>query len=56
MKTYEVEMCRTSFIIVTVEAENKDDAEEKAWAECERLDAQGDASWAVASIEEKKGE
>jgi len=53
MKTYEVEMCRTS---LTVEAENKDDAEEKAWAECERLDAQGDASWAVASIEEKKGE
>ena len=33
MKTYEVELRRVSYITLTVEAENEDDAEEKAWAE-----------------------
>lgn len=53
MKTYEVELRRTSYIIVTVEAENEDDAEAKAWAEVEdgRADI-NDAVWDVESIEE----
>ncbi len=53
MKTFEVELRRTSYIIVTVEAENEDDAETKAWAEIEsgRTDI-NDAEWDVQSIEE----
>jgi hypothetical protein len=53
MRTFEVELRRTSYIIVTVEAENEDDAEAKAWAEVEdgRADI-SDAVWDVQSIEE----
>lgn len=53
MKTYEVELRRTSYITITVEAENEDDAEEKAWREIEggRTDIY-DAQWDVESIEE----
>ena len=32
MKTYEVELRRTSYITMTVEAENEDDATDQAWA------------------------
>jgi hypothetical protein len=53
MKTYEVELKRTSYIVVTVKAENEDDAEAKAWAEIEdgRADIT-DAEWDFQSIEE----
>ena len=53
MKTYEVELRRVSYITLTIEAEDKDDAEEKAWAECEEHDDKH-ATWDVASIEEVK--
>lgn len=53
MKTYEVELRRVSYITITVEAEDKDDAEDKAWAECDDH-ADKDATWDVASIEEIK--
>ncbi len=54
MKTYGVELKRTSYIFVTVEAENEDDAEKQAW---KRIEADGgininDSSWEVESIEE----
>lgn len=54
MKTYEVELKRTSYITVTVDAENAEQAEELAWHE---LDNQtflnkDDANWEVESIEE----
>ena len=50
MKTFEVELQRTSYITVTVEAENEDDAEAKAY---ERIgDESNDASWTTESIEE----
>jgi hypothetical protein len=54
MKTYGVELKRTSYIFVTVEAENEDDAEKLAW---KRIEADGgininDSSWEVESIEE----
>lgn len=53
MKTYEVELRRTSYITMTVEAENADEAEAKAWQEIEngRNDIY-DAQWDVESIEE----
>lgn len=53
MKTFEVELRRTSYITVTVEAENEDQAEEKAWKEIEngRTDIY-DAQWDIESLEE----
>jgi hypothetical protein len=53
MRTFEVELRRTSYITLTVEAENEDDAEAKAWAEVEHDRADiNDANWDVESIEE----
>ena len=53
MRTFEVELRRTSYITLTVEAENEDDAETKAWAEVEHDRADiNDANWDVESIEE----
>lgn len=55
MKTYEVELRRTSYITMTVEANSKDEAEEKAWREIEHDRADiNDANWDVESIEEIK--
>lgn len=55
MKTYTVELKRTSFITLTVEADSVEDAETKAWAE---LESGGDdttcADWEVESIEEQE--
>ena len=53
MKTYEVELQRTSYITVTVEAENEDDAEAKAWKliEADYVNI-NDSHWDVESIEE----
>jgi len=53
MKTYEVELRRTSYITLTVEADSKDEAETKAWQEIEngRTDIY-DAQWDVESIVE----
>jgi hypothetical protein len=42
MRTYEVELKRTSYIIVTVVADNEDDAEEKAWHEVDVAACLGD--------------
>lgn len=55
MKTFEVELRRTSYITVTVEAEDEDKAEELAWEELEagRTDI-WDAQWDIESIEEVK--
>jgi hypothetical protein len=50
-KTYEVELRRTSFIVVTVEAENEDDAEALAWEKLKAQEFMGDSSWDIESIE-----
>jgi hypothetical protein len=52
MKTYEVELQRTSYITVTVEAENEDDAEAKAYKQVHQDYYKDDASWTTESIEE----
>ena len=55
MKTYEVELCRTSYITVTVEANDEDDAEAKAWKQIEQDCVNiNDAVWDLNSIEEIK--
>ena len=56
MKTYEIELKRTSYITVFIEAESKDEAEDEAWKEVERTRAvTNDASWGIESIEEMEG-
>jgi hypothetical protein len=53
MKTFEVELCRTSYVTVTVEADNEDDAETKAWAQIEADNVNiNDSQWGVESVEE----
>lgn len=57
MKTFEVELRRTSYITVTIEAETKEQAEELAWQELDKHEHKdGYADWALESIEEKTGE
>lgn len=52
MKTFEVELRRTSYIVLTIDAENEDDAEAKAWEQIERgAYRHEDASWEVESVE-----
>ena len=51
MKTYEVELQRTSYITVTVEAGNEDEAEELAYKQIETRYF-SDANWTTESIEE----
>lgn len=56
MKTYEVELCRTSYITLTVEADTVEEAEALAFREVEGRGDSAYASWDIESIEEKKGE
>jgi hypothetical protein len=56
-KTYEVELKYTSYVIITVEADNEEEAETLAWRELElsgSISRGGD--WELESIEEMKGE
>ncbi len=50
-KTFEVEYRRTSYITVTVEAENEDDAETLAWQKINYDPVNECASWDIESIE-----
>ena len=53
MKTFEVELQRTSYITITVEADNEDDAEAKAWKQIEQDCVNiNDSQWNLESIEE----
>jgi hypothetical protein len=54
MKTFEVELRRTSFVLYTVEAETIEEAEDKAWNMLQSDDEHNHdwASWEVESIEE----
>jgi hypothetical protein len=57
MKTFEVEYRRTSYITITVEADSKEEADEKAWVEIEHDRADiNDACWELESIEEVQPE
>lgn len=55
MKTYEIELRRTSYVTVTVNADNAEHAEELAWLELEKHEHENSyADWALESIEEQK--
>jgi hypothetical protein len=53
MKTYQIELKRTSYVNLTIEAESEDEAEELAWAELASDGSYGDrdADWDLESIE-----
>ena len=55
MKKFEVELKRTSYVTLQVEAGSTEEAEFIAWQEIENgYGDKGDASWEVESIEEMK--
>ncbi len=59
MKIYEVEMCRRSYVIVTVEAESQEEAKDKAWEEVTSDGSWGtsdDFEWDVESVKQATGE
>lgn len=53
MKTYQIELKRTSYVNLTIEAENIDEAEELAWQELASDGSYGteSADWDIESIE-----
>ena len=53
MKTYQVELKRTSYVNLTIEADSVDEAEELAWRELASDGSYGDsdAHWDIDSIE-----
>jgi len=53
MKTYQVELKRVSYVTMTIEADNEDQAEVLAWDELVTDGLWGtDAEWFVESIEQ----
>ncbi len=55
MKTYQVELKRISYVTMTIEADNEDQAEVLAWDELASDGSWGsDAEWFVESIEAEK--
>lgn len=52
MKTFEVELRRTSYITITVEAANEDDAEAVAYRQIEGEGGDTYADWETESVEE----
>lgn len=52
MKTYQIELRRTSYVNLTIEAESEEAAEDAAWLELQTSDYEdGDADWSLSSIE-----
>jgi hypothetical protein len=52
MKTYQIEMKRTSYVTLTIEAENEDEAEALAWKQVDQDYYRDDGYWDLESIEE----
>jgi hypothetical protein len=51
MKTYQIELKRTSYINLTIEAENADEAEALAWKQVDQDYYRDDGAWDIESIE-----
>lgn len=56
MKTYHIELKRTSYVNLTIEAESEDEAENLAWREIDLNFYRDDGSWELESIEINQGE
>lgn len=51
MKTYQIELKRTSYINLTIEAANVDEAEALAWKQVDEDYYRDDGAWDIESIE-----
>ena len=51
MKTYQIELKRTSYVNLTIEAMNEDEAEALAWKDVEQNYYRDDGHWDIESIE-----
>jgi hypothetical protein len=51
MKTYQIELKRTSYINIEIEAETQDEAEALAWKGVEHDYYKDDGHWEIESIE-----
>ena len=56
MKTYQVELKRTNYVNITVEAESEEEAEQLAWKQIDQDYYRDDGSWEIESIELNQGE
>jgi hypothetical protein len=54
MKTYQIELKRTSYINIEIEAESQDEAEALAWKGVEQDYYRDDGHWDIESIEVKE--
>lgn len=55
MKTFEVELRRTSYITLTVQANTQEEAEAEAWRQIEHnVPNINDSQWELESIEESE--
>lgn len=52
MKTYQIELKRTSYINIEIEAESQDEAEALAWKQIDQDYYRDDGHWDIESIEE----
>ena len=51
MKTWEIEVRRTSYVTVWVEAATQEEAEQKAWKDIESNNYTDDGMWEIHSID-----
>ena len=51
MKQFVVELKRTSYVNLTIEAENEDEAEALAWKQVDQNYYRDDGAWDIESIE-----
>jgi hypothetical protein len=51
MKIYQIELKRTSYVNLTIEAENEDEAEGLAWKQVDQDYYRDDGAWDIESIE-----
>jgi len=54
MKTYQIELKRTSYVNLTIEADTEDEAERLAWLQMERDYYRDDGNWDIETIEEEE--
>jgi len=54
MKIYQIEMKRISYVNLTIEADNKDEAERLAWLKMEQDYYRDDGNWDIETIEEEE--
>jgi hypothetical protein len=52
MKTYQIELKRTSYVNMTIEADNDEEAEALAWLRVQQDYYRDDGNWEMESIEE----